>query len=237
MDSGHSSESEKAAAAAFENPQQEPAGQSAGSVVRGFLEVEPLPLSALNHFTYCPRRCALIHIEGVFVENAFTLEGSQAHEHADTPGYENIAGVRTVRALPLFSRNLGLVGKADIVEFRAGVPYPVDYKRGQRKKWDNDDVQLCAQALCLEEMFQVVVPGGAIFHGASKRRRDVVFDGAIRNLTLETIKRVRSLLERREIPGAVLKPQCEGCSLHEICMPELAADSVKRASLDLFSVD
>ena len=215
MNSGHSSESEVAAA----------------------IEREPLPLSALNHFTYCPRRCALIHIEGVFVENAFTLEGSQAHEHADTPGYENIAGVRTVRALPLFARKLGLVGKADIVEFRAGVPYPVDYKRGQRKKWDNDDVQLCAQALCLEEMFEVVVPGGAIFHGASKRRRDVVFDDSIRTLTLGTIQRVRNLFERREIPGAVLKPQCEGCSLHEICMPELAAGDMRKATRDLFSVD
>jgi CRISPR-associated exonuclease Cas4 len=113
---------------------------------------ELLPLSALNHLLYCERRCALIHVEGVFVENVYTLEGSLAHEAADTPGYETSAGVRVVRALPLYSKQLGLVGKADIVEFRGETPYPVDYKRGKRKKWVNDDVQLCAQALCLEEM-------------------------------------------------------------------------------------
>jgi CRISPR-associated exonuclease Cas4 len=195
---------------------------------------EPLPLSALNHFCYCPRRCALIHVEGVFVENVYTIEGSQAHEQADTPGYETLAGVRVVRALPLFCRSLGLVGKADIVEFRSGIPYPVDYKRGKRKKWDNDDVQLCAQALCLEEMFGVPVMGGAIFHGASKRRRDVAFDAGLRRLTMETIARVRQMIEHRELPRGVLKPQCEGCSLHEACMPELTSELAAGASKDLF---
>src|SRR6516162_1797272 len=117
-----------------------------------------LPVSALNHLLYCERRCALIHTEGIFIENVYTLEGALAHRAADTPGYESEEGVHAVRALPLYSRTLGLVGKADIVEFRDGVPYPVDYKRGKRKRWVNDDVQLCAQALCLEDMLQIAVP-------------------------------------------------------------------------------
>ncbi len=196
---------------------------------------DPLPLSALNHFVYCDRRCALIHVEGIFVENAYTLEGSQAHEKADTPGYETIAGVRVERALPLFSHHLGLSGKADIVEFHPGaIPYPVDYKRGKRKKWDNDDVQLCAQALCLEEMFNTEVPRGAIFHASSKRRREIVFEQSLRALTLETINRVRQMIVRREVPLARLKPQCDGCSLHELCMPELSRADAIRASKDLF---
>src|SRR5580700_5448013 len=150
-----------------------------------FEEGEPLPVSALNHLLYCERRCALIHIEGVFVENAYTLEGRMAHEGADTPGYETAAGVRSVRALPLYSRRYDLSGRADIIEFHRKArdveqPYPVDYKRGKKSKWDNDDVQLCAQALCLEEMLDVEVPAGAIFHGASRRRREVIFTAGLR---------------------------------------------------------
>jgi CRISPR-associated exonuclease Cas4 len=129
---------------------------------------ELLPISALNHLLYCERRCALIHVEGIFVENVYTLEGALAHQAADNPGYQSEEGVRLVRALPLYSRTLGLVGKADIVEFRDEVPYPVDYKHGKRKKWVNDEVQLCAQALCLEEMLGVPVLRGAIFHARFK---------------------------------------------------------------------
>lgn len=204
-------------------------------------ELEPLPLSALNHLLYCERRCALIHIEGVFEENAFTLEGSLRHEAADTPGYETRSGVRAVRALPLYSRRLGLSGKADIVEFsRApggrGLPCPIDYKRGARRRWENDDVQLCAQALCLEEMLGVEVPRGAIFHAASKRRREVEFAPQLRETTVQAAHRLHQLVRQARIPPAVLKPQCEGCSLKGICMPELSqrAGMVRAASRGLF---
>jgi CRISPR-associated exonuclease Cas4 len=193
-----------------------------------------LPLSALNHLLYCERRCALIHIEGVFVENVYTLEGSLAHEAADTPGYESAAGVRVVRALPLYSKRLGLVGKADIVEFRGPTPYPIDYKRGKRKKWVNDDVQLCAQALCLEEMIEAAVPRGAVFHEQSKRRREVEFTASLRAETRTAIERLRALLMNRIVPRAALKPQCDGCSLHEICLPELS-DRLPAAAHGLFS--
>lgn len=190
-------------------------------------ELEPLPLSALNHLTYCERRCALIHIEGVFEENAFTLEGSLRHETTDTPGYETRAGVRAVRALPLYSRRLGLSGKADIVEFSRlpggrEQPCPVDYKRGRRRRWHNDDVQLCAQALCLEEMLGVKVPRGAIFHAASRRRREVEFTDGLREVTAQAARRLHELVRERRIPAAVLLPKCEGCSLKGVCLPELS---------------
>jgi CRISPR-associated exonuclease Cas4 len=207
-------------------------------------ELEPLPLSALNHLMYCERRCALIHIEGVFEENAFTLQGSLLHEIADTPGYSTQSGVRAVRALPLYSRAMGLSGKADIVEFCRGTggretPCPVDYKRGARRRWDNDDVQLCAQALCLEEMLGVEVPRGAIFHAASKRRRELEFTTQLREATVQAVRRLHELVRQARIPPAVLKPQCEGCSLKGICMPELSqrAGMVRTARVDLFDAE
>ncbi len=148
----------------------------------------------MNHLLFCERRCALIHIEGVFQENAYTLEGRLRHEGADTPGYETRSGVRAVRALPLYSRRLGLAGRADIVEFHPRPeggerPCPVDYKRGKRNRWENDDVQLCAQGLCLEEMLSVDVPRGAIFHAASKRRREVEFSRELRETTVVFVEK------------------------------------------------
>ena len=195
---------------------------------------DPVPLSALNHFLYCERRCSLIHVEGVFLENAFTVEGQLHHKEADTPGYESQPGARVVRALPVFSHQLGLSGRADIVEFRGKTPFPVEYKRGKRKQWDNDDVQLCAQAICLEEMFGVPVPKGAVFHAGSRRRREVQFSSALRDLTVGVVAQVRQMVATQSLPPAQLKPQCDGCSLHPICLPELRSDAVSRASRELF---
>ena len=200
-----------------------------------------LQLSALNQLVFCERRCALIHIEGVFVENAFTLEGTFAHEAADMSGYEIKEGVRIVHALPLRSLRLNLTGKSDIVEFHPQpdgpeIPFPVEYKRGARKKWQNDDIQLCAQALCLEEMLAVSVPRGAIFHVSSKRRRDVEFTAQLRAQTEAAAARLHELVASRHIPPAVLLPKCEGCSLHEICMPELSnrRSEIRAASARIF---
>ncbi len=180
------------------------------------------------------------------MENAATLAGRLAHEGADTPGYETRAGVRAERALPLFSDVLGLSGKADIVEFHQGAgkgggdrPFPVEYKRGPRRKWENDDVQLCAQALCLEEMLGVPVPAGAVFHAKTKRRREVSFTAELRARTLTAIRQLRELIDAARVPAAILKPQCEGCSLHEVCMPELSGtDNALRAATEgLFLVE
>jgi CRISPR-associated exonuclease Cas4 len=205
---------------------------------------DPVSISSLNDFLYCNRRCALHRLDALWVDNAWTVSGTLAHEHADDPGYRQTAeGARIERALPLFSVALGLVGKADIVEFWPGVdgreiPLPVDYKLGKRKKWDNDDVQLCAQALCLEEMVGVPVPKGAIYHVKTRRRREVVFTDELRELTVGTIDNVRALILADVVPPAILKPQCEGCSMHAICVPELAGGSrlVDTAYAELFAL-
>ncbi len=206
---------------------------------------DPVSISSLNDFLYCNRRCALHRLDALWVDNVWTVSGTLAHEHADDPGYRQTAqGARIERALPLFSEILGLIGKADIVEFWPGaggrdIPLPVDYKLGKRRKWDNDDVQLCAQALCLEEMLGVNVPKGAIYHVKTRRRRDVIFTEDLRTLTIKTIDLVRALMLTDEVPPAVLKPQCEGCSVHAVCIPELANNSreLKAAHGKLFTTD
>jgi CRISPR-associated exonuclease Cas4 len=191
--------------------------------------LDSLPLSGLNDFLYCERRAALKFIDGVRSANEHTVLGDLAHEHVDTPGYEQRAGWELLRALPVFSDQLGLSGKADLVEVlrdpatgRIGRARPVEYKKGPQRRFDNDEVQLCAQALCLEEMFGIVVADGAIFHAASQRRRDVAFDDALRAQTFASLTGLRKLLATATIPIAELRPQCDGCSLREICVPEAA---------------
>ncbi len=197
------------------------------------------PLSALNDLLFCPRRCALHRLEQIWVDNAYTLEGTQAHHkvHADAAPEEATAAGRIVRGLWVRSRRLRLVGKTDLVEFRPE-PYPVEYKRGKRRRWDNDEVQLCAQALCLEEMLGTAVPWGAIFHVRSKRRREVVFDAALRRTTEEAAVRLHDLLRAGEVPPPVLHPKCRACSLHDVCLPELltAQQAYRRAADRLFTV-
>ena len=185
--------------------------------------IEPVSISALNQFVFCPRRCALMHVEGIWQDNQHTVVGSLLHEHADDPGYETGEGVTVLRALPLYSSRYGVSGKADIVEMRDGVPAPVEYKKSKRRRFDNDDIQLCAQALCLEEMFACEVPVGFIYHAASKRRREVIFDWQLRQETERIIQSVRELLASTKIPAAELKPRCDGCSLRGVCLPEMSA--------------
>ena len=198
-----------------------------------------IPLSAINQYLYCPRRAALIHVEGVFTDNEHTVIGRQLHERADVPGYEKAAGTEVLRALPVWSQRLGLSGKCDIVELklksRAKVRksrlspgnfnslYPVEYKKGRRRKFDNDDAQLCAQALCLEEMFGREISRGAIFHARSKRRREVEFTEELRRLTEQAIEALHRLIEEEAVPRAVHKPQCSECSLFDHCLPEITS--------------
>lgn len=190
--------------------------------------MESIPISALNQFLYCPRRAYLIHAEGVFIDNEHTLLGDLAHAAVDHPGYEHRAGWELLRALPLFSDALGLTGKADLVEVRrddAGrivAVHPVEYKKGSRRKFDNDEVQLCSQALCLEEMLGLAIPSGAIYHAASALRREVAFDAPLRTHTRAALADLRALLARPAPPPAELKPQCDGCSLRTVCLPEAA---------------
>jgi CRISPR-associated exonuclease Cas4 len=147
-------------------------------------EAEIVPISALEHYAYCPRQCALIHIEQVYEENVYTLRGVALHERVDQAASAWDEGLRLEYALPLWSVRLGLIGRADVVGFLPdGTPYPIEYKSGKRKVKYHDDVQLCAQAMCLEEMLGVAVPRGAIYYHASRRRREVTFDAALRQLT------------------------------------------------------
>jgi CRISPR-associated exonuclease Cas4 len=199
-------------------------------------EREIIPLSAINHFLYCSRRAALIHIEGIFEDNHHTLQGTLAHEHVDLSGYEIAKGVKLLRALPVWSERLGLSGKCDIVEQHPdGALVPVEYKKSKRRHFDNDDAQLCAQALCLEEMFHSRVERGAIFHAASKRRREVAFTAELRDFTAKSIAALHALIESGVVPIAVLKPQCEECSLFEICLPQITSlpSRVNRAATEL----
>lgn len=179
-----------------------------------------VPISALQHFAYCPRQCALIHIEQTFDENIFTLRGQRAHKNVHQSSAQTEGTRQELRGLPLWSERLGLIGVADVVEIdEAGIMYPVEHKVGRRKARDADDVQVCAQALCLEEMTGGQVPRGAIFHHASRRRREVEFDVRLRTLTLEIVEKTRSALGATRLPAPVADARCQKCSLLEACMP------------------
>ena len=177
-------------------------------------------------------------IEGCWGENEHTAIGDLAHEHADLAGYEMAQGAKLLRALPVFSKQLGLSGRCDIVEQHPGGELvPVEYKKSRRRHFDNDDAQLCAQALCLEEMFRRSVVRGAVFHAASKRRREVAFTAELRDFTQNAIADLHALVGRGLVPVAVLKPQCKECSLFEICLPQITSlpPRVNRASAQLWT--
>lgn len=187
------------------------------------------PLSLINDYLYCFRRACLKMIDGVREANEHTLLGDLVHEHVDFPGYEQRAGWTLLRALGVYSDRLGVVGKADLVEVRRDADgiiceaRPIEYKKGAKRKFQNDDAQLCAQAICLEEMFNITIHSGAIYHAKSERRSEVVFDEKLREKTLDAVCKLHAILDvpnENVLPPAVLKPQCEGCSLHEICLPE-----------------
>ena len=180
-----------------------------------------IPLSALQHHLFCPRQCALIHLEQLWAEDAATAEGRLLHERVDAGSAESRPAMRTTRGLALRSLALGVAGKADAVEFRgrAGAPYPVEYKRGKPKAHRADEVQLCAQAICLEEMFGVVVPEGALFYGEPRRRTAVAFDPALRALTAEVAAATRATLSGGLTPAPKRMPACRRCSLETLCQP------------------
>lgn len=188
-------------------------------------------ISALQHHSYCPRQCALIHVEKVFDENIYTLRGQRVHERAHESEGSLEDGVRVERGLSLFSDRLGLIGKSDVVEFRTGeAPYPVEYKSGPRRGSIHDDIQLCAQAMCLEEMLEHDVPRGSVYHYASRRRREVVFDEELRSLTEKTVREVRHLLATSTVPSPVADARCPKCSLFDACMPFAIAGVEREAA-------
>jgi len=202
-------------------------------VLREWPEDEVVQISALQHYSYCPRQCALIHVEQVFDENLYTLRGRRLHENADVPEGVTEDGLRVERGMPLWSERLGLLGRADVVELPAGgPPLPVEYKAGARGPGEPDDIQLCAQALCLEEMLGEPVPRGVIFHHASRARREVELDEELRRLCETAVEEVRDMIRRSEVPPPVADSRCPKCSLIDACMPfELARHSFDSAEL------
>lgn len=196
-----------------------------------FAESDLIPISALEHYAYCPRQAALIHVEMVWDENLYTQRGRFVHELVDQPGVETLGEIRVERALPLWSRRWGLVGRADVVEFHGDTPYPVDYKHGPRRRKEHDDLQLCAQAVCLEEMTGRDAPRGAIFHASSQHRREVIFDQALRRRLLEATRRLREILQGQALPPPPNDKRCRQCSLKSSCLPAVVADARRMARL------
>jgi len=208
-----------------------------------FTEDDLRPLSALQHLVFCERQCALIHIEQVWVENRYTAEGKLLHERADELGGDSRGDLRIARALPLRSLRLGLSGRADVVEYqrlpageegvalpgRAGRwrPFPVEYKRGKPKLHRADEVQLCAQALCLEEMLAVEIASGALYYGRRRRRHPVAFDATLRQLTEVAARRLHEMLGAGVTPAAVREAKCDKCSLLDVCLPAAAGSSAQ----------
>jgi CRISPR-associated exonuclease Cas4 len=190
------------------------------------VEQDTIPLSALQHYLYCPRQCALIHVEQAWAENQYTAEGRVLHEATSAAGTEKRRGVRVVTAMPLASKRLGVSGIADLVEMHKEGdgrwrPFAVEYKRGKPKAHRADEVQLCAQAIALEEMFNVALSDGALFYGETRRRVAVPLDSDLRELTAQIATAARDLLTGQTTPAPVYaKRKCTNCSLVELCQPQ-----------------
>jgi CRISPR-associated exonuclease Cas4 len=190
-----------------------------------YSEDDLIQLSSLQHYAFCPRQCALIHIEQAWAENRLTAEGRIMHEHVHEEGNESRGDVRIERGVALRSLRLGLIGKADVVEYHRQAdnswrPFPVEYKHGKPKPDDTDKIQLCAQAICLEEMLNVDISCGAIFYGKTRRRLDVVFDKALRQETEAAAIKTHELLYVGKTPTPVYSKRCESCSLVAACLPK-----------------
>lgn len=210
------------------------------------VEPDQVPLSALQHWQYCPRQCGLIHLEQVFDDNVHTLRGQAVHATVDQPGVETAKGVRVERALPLWHDALGLIGKSDVVEFLAGgVPYPVEYKHGSRNKAADiaacDDLQLAAQAMCLEAMTGKPVNEGALFYATSKRRRVVPITAQLRVDVARIADAIRQMLASGKLPPPLNAEQaarrCKACSLQERCQPQATHAGLVSARAALFDPD
>lgn len=200
-----------------------------------YAEEDLIPLSALQHWAVCPRQAALIHLEQVWSENLYTAEGRIQHRKVDQSFVEKRKGVKAAFGLRIRSLKLGVAGRADAVEFHRqddGLwrPYPVEHKRGRPKKNDCDRIQLCAQAICLEEMLCVDVPEGALFYGKTRRREAVAFGPELRQKAMEAALALHGMLKSGSSPPAVVIPQCKRCSLGRQCLWELWADNPRGKS-------
>jgi CRISPR-associated exonuclease Cas4 len=186
-------------------------------------------ISALNQYSYCPLRCYWMHVEHEYADNVHTIEGTLGHVRVHTEGQTSRGDLFQLRSVYLYSKRYGICGKADLIEERDGALYPVEYKKGRLGTWTNDALQLCAQALCLEDMLEdahgasVHIPQGYIYYASTGRRKAVPLTDALRDLTVRTIADVRTLLQTRQRPEIDYNPKCKGCSVHHICLPRETA--------------
>ncbi|KST67903.1 CRISPR-associated protein Cas4 [Mastigocoleus testarum] len=182
---------------------------------------EYIPIAALNQYAYCSHRCWRMFCIGEFIDNKYTIEGTSLHERVHTTGEGNQEETWQVRAIWLKSEKYQLIGKSDLIESENGEFYPVEYKRGKKGEWDNDELQVCAQALCLEEMIGKVVQTGYVYYAQTHQRQLVEISDDLRQQTINTIADVTRIIETGIMPRAVYSKRCRGCSLSEQCLPKL----------------
>ena len=185
-------------------------------------DLEYIPIAALNQYSYCPHRCWRMFCAGEFTDNQYTIEGTSLHERVHTVGEAHQAETWQIRAIWLKSEKFQLIGKSDLIESENGEWYPVEYKRGKKGEWDNDELQVCAQALCLEEMTGKEISDGYIYYAHSHQRQLIAMTPDLRQSTINTIEAVQTLLSTGKMPKAVKTKRCNGCSLQSQCLPGTA---------------
>ena len=188
---------------------------------------DPIPIAALNHYNYCPHRCWRMFCIGDFTDNQYTIDGTSLHDRVHTVGESHREEVWQIRAVWLKSERYGLIGKADLIEAEDGQWYPVEYKRSRRGEFDNDELQVCAQALCLEEMTGQQVQVGYLYYAQSHQRQLVNISEPLRQETIAALNAVRSLFQTGNMPKATYTPRCKGCSLFQACLPQ-AVEKVRK---------
>lgn len=184
-------------------------------------EFDYIPIAALNHYAYCPHRCWRMFLAGEFIDNVYTLEGTGLHERVHTVQENERGEIWQIRAIWLKSERYRLIGKSDLIESQNGDFFPVEYKRGDKGDYDNDQLQVCAQALCLEEMTGKRVDTGYIYYAATHQRQPVAIDRALRERAIAILEAIQILFRTGDMPPAIYSPRCTGCSLHDSCLPRL----------------
>ena len=179
-----------------------------------------IPIASLNHYAYCPHRCWRMFCAGEFVDNQYTIEGTSLHDRVHNLSEGMREDTYQVRAIWLKSERYKLIGKSDLIELDSGQIYPVEYKRGGKGEWDNDEMQVVAQALCLEEMTGRTINQGYIYYAASHQRQLVEINRELREEAIATIQAVTNLFQTGIVPLAVYTPRCRGCSLYAQCLPQ-----------------
>ena len=190
---------------------------------------DPIPISALQHYAFCPRQCAYIHIERLWQDNFLTAKGNQLHERVHSNESEKRGNLKTERSVQVSSERYGLVGQLDLLEIQSEPLQltPVEYKRGKPKISDCDRIQLCAQVHCLEEMRNVSISRAALWYWQVRKREWIEIDESLRNLTIDTIHAVHKLIENNSLPKAIYMASCKACSFFDICQPRKSDQSTK----------